>query len=67
MSRKKPGTEACCGVFVSQRNRLAKISGLIQELSVDDSAASRGRLRRAIEEKEMVEQWLASHSHRQLN
>jgi len=53
----------CCGVYVQQVNRLARLSSQIQTWSQDDRPPSIRELRLAIERKQRMESWLAAHTH----
>jgi len=55
--------KACCGVYVQQTNRIAKLSQQIQNWSRADRPSSISALHLAIERKQRMESWLAAHKH----
>lgn len=55
--------KACCGVYVQQLNRIARLSLQIQTWSQDYQLSSIRELRIALKRKQRMESWVAAHSH----
>jgi hypothetical protein len=53
----------CCGVYVQQVNRIARLKQQIQIWSEDNQPSSIRDLRLAIKRIERMENWLAAHTH----
>lgn len=53
----------CCGVYVQQVNRIARLGEQIQAWVLDNRPSSIRDLRLALKRKQRMENWLAAHSH----
>ena len=53
----------CCGVYVQQVNRIARINEQIQAWTQDNQPSSIRELRLALKRKLRMENWLAAHTH----
>ena len=53
----------CCGVYVQQVNRIARLRRQIQTWSQDNRPSSVRDLCLALKRKERMENWLAVHTH----
>jgi hypothetical protein len=56
-------TKPCCGVYVQQINRIARLNRQIQAWTQENQPSSIRDLRIALNREKRMENWLAAHTH----